>query len=158
LTLTPMLCARFLKAGHGGGAHAQASVAQGDMFDRVVAAYDRGLHWVLDRQPPMLGAPVATLALTAALYLLTPKGGCRVEDAGPGPGASRAPQATAMAAMPRRQQALAAGIAEDPDVASLSSFTGADGNNASPAGGRLLFELRPRGERDSGARGVLERL
>src|SRR5690606_12070598 len=42
LTLTPMLCARFLKAGHGGGAHDQASGAQGDMFDRVVAAYDRG--------------------------------------------------------------------------------------------------------------------
>ncbi|WP_374011878.1 multidrug efflux RND transporter permease subunit [Pseudoxanthomonas koreensis] len=158
LTLTPMLCARFLKAGHGGGDHEQESGAQGDMFDRVIAAYDRGLHWVLERQPLMLGATVATLALTAVLYLLTPKGFFPVQDAGLVQGISEAPQSISFDAMARRQQALANAILEDPDVASLSSFIGVDGNNATLNSGRLLIELKPHGERDSGALGVIERL
>src|SRR5690606_7685793 len=157
-TLTPMLCARFLKAGQGGGAHDHGSGAQGDMFDRVIAAYDRGLHWVLERQPLMLGATVATLALTAALYLLTPKGFFPVQDAGLVQGISEAPQSISFQAMADRQQALAAAVLEDPDVASLSSFIGVDGNNATLNSGRLLIELKPHGERDSGALEVIERL
>ncbi len=158
LTLTPMLCARFLKAGHAHPPADADSGAQGDMFDRVIAAYDRGLHWVLDRQPLMLGATVATLALTAGLYLLTPKGFFPVQDAGLVQGISEAPQSISFDAMARRQQALAAAILEDPDVASLSSFIGVDGNNATLNSGRLLIELVPHGERDSGAPEVIERL
>src|SRR5690606_37317271 len=86
LTLTPMLCARFLKAGrdHGiaEGDDAQAAGAEGDMFDRVIAGYDRALHWTLARQPLMLGITVATLVLTALLYLAVPKGFFPSQDAG----------------------------------------------------------------------------
>src|SRR5690606_33453511 len=91
LTLTPMLCARFLRAGHGHGGETGADGGQGDMFDRVVALYDRGLHWVLARQPLMLGATAATLALTVALYIAVPKGFFPVQDAGLIQGISEAP-------------------------------------------------------------------
>ncbi len=157
LTLTPMLCARFLKAGHGHGADA-ADGAQGDMFDRVVAWYDRGLHWVLARQPLMLGATVATLALTAILYLMVPKGFFPVQDAGLIQGISEAPQSVSFEAMARRQQALAEAILEDPDVATLSSFIGVDGSNATLNSGRFLVELKPHAERGAGAQEIIDRL
>jgi len=160
LTLTPMLCARFLKP------HAKGSEPQGDLtlagadpvraptpkrdvFDRIIALYDRQLRWVLQRQPLMLLATVATLALTVALYFAVPKGFFPVQDAGLVQGISEAPQAISFQAMRERQLALATAIEQDPAVASLSSYIGVDGNNAALNTGRLLIELKPHGERES---------
>ncbi|WP_313419034.1 multidrug efflux RND transporter permease subunit [Stenotrophomonas sp.] len=150
LTLTPMLCARFLKP-HAKTAHAP------DVFDRIIAVYDRQLQWVLQRQPLMLLATVATLALTVALYFAVPKGFFPVQDAGLVQGISEAPQAISFQAMRERQQALAAAIEADEAVASVSSYIGVDGNNATLNTGRLLIELKPHGDRD-GAAVVMERL
>src|SRR5690606_17492551 len=160
LTLTPMLCARFLKASHGHGhdGGAGADGAQGDMFDRVVALYDRGLHWVLARQPLMLGITVATLALTVALYVAVPKGFFPSQDAGLVQGISEAPASISFQAMAQRQQALADAILEDEDVASLSSFIGVDGSNPTLNTGRFLIELKPHAERDAGAHAIIDRL
>ncbi|WP_313299844.1 multidrug efflux RND transporter permease subunit [Stenotrophomonas sp.] len=150
LTLTPMLCAQFLKP-HAKTAHAP------DVFDRIIALYDRQLRWVLQRQPLMLLATVATLALTVALYFAVPKGFFPVQDAGLVQGISEAPQAISFQAMRERQQALAAAIEADPAVASVSSYIGVDGNNATLNTGRLLIELKPHGDRD-GAAVVMARL
>ncbi|TYT26041.1 multidrug efflux RND transporter permease subunit [Luteimonas viscosa] len=164
LTLTPMLCARFLKAGrdHGIADHAsgdaQAAGSEGDMFDRVVARYDRALHWTLARQPLMLGVTVATLALTVALYLAVPKGFFPSQDAGLIQGISEAPASISFQAMAQRQQALATAILEDPDVATLSSFIGVDGSNPTLNTGRFLIELEPHADRDAGAHAIIERL
>ncbi|MEG0193502.1 MAG: multidrug efflux RND transporter permease subunit [Stenotrophomonas sp.] len=142
LTLTPMLCARFLKP------HAKQA-ASPDVFDRIIAVYDRQLRWVLQRQPLMRLATVATLALTVALYFAVPKGFFPVQDAGLVQGISEAPQAISFQAMRERQLALATAIEQDPAVASLSSYIGVDGNNAALNTGRLLIELKPHGERES---------
>ncbi|MBN5160899.1 MULTISPECIES: multidrug efflux RND transporter permease subunit [unclassified Stenotrophomonas] len=150
LTLTPMLCARFLKP-HEKTGHAP------DVFDRVIGLYDRQLRWVLQRQPLMLLATVATLALTVALYFAVPKGFFPVQDAGLVQGISEAPQAISFQAMRERQQALAAAIEADEAVASVSSYIGVDGNNATLNTGRLLIELKPHGDRD-GAAVVMARL
>ncbi|MDH5831217.1 multidrug efflux RND transporter permease subunit [Luteimonas sp. M1R5S18] len=168
LTLTPMLCARFLKAGRDHGiaepasgdsdAEHHAAGAEGDMFDRVVAQYDRALHWTLARQPLMLGVTVATLALTAALYVAVPKGFFPSQDAGLIQGISEAPASISFQAMSQRQQALAAAILEDPDVATLSSFIGVDGSNPTLNTGRFLIELAPHADRDAGAHAIIERL
>jgi len=162
LTLTPMLCARFLKAGrdHGiaEGDDAHAAGAEGDMFDRVIAGYDRALHWTLARQPLMLGITVATLALTVALYVAVPKGFFPSQDAGLIQGISEAPASISFQAMSQRQQALANAILEDGDVASLSSFIGVDGSNPTLNTGRFLIELKPHAERDAGAHAIIARL
>ncbi len=160
LTLTPMMCARLLKAGHATrrDADGQESAQQGDPFDRVVAIYDRQLQWVLQRQPLMLGATVATLLLTAALYVWVPKGFFPVQDAGLIQGISEAPQSISFQAMAQRQQALADALLGDGDVASLSSFIGVDGNNATLNSGRLLIELKPHAQRSSDAQAIIARL
>ena len=145
LTLTPMLCARFLRP--GAHKHEGAGGQKGDIFDRIIAVYDRQLHWVLQRQPLMLVATVATLLLTVALYLAVPKGFFPVQDAGLVQGISEAPQAISFQALRQRQLLLAKAIEQDPAVASLSSYIGVDGNNAALNTGRLLIELKPHWER-----------
>jgi len=151
LTLTPMMCARMLPphdSGHG----------DGGILGRVIAHYGRWLDWVLDHQRPALWAMVGTLALTVLLYLAVPKGFFPLQDTGAIQGVTEAPESVSFAAMAERQQALAALVLEDPAVASLSSFIGVDGTNATLNSGRMLINLRPHGERDAGALEVVARL
>src|SRR5699024_8811784 len=136
----------------------RAAGSEGDMFDRVIALYDRGLHWTLARQPLMLAVLAGTLALTAVLYVAVPKGFFPSQDAGLVQGISEAPAQISFQAMGERQQALASAILEDPDVASLSSFIGVDGSNPTLNTGRLLIELVPHAERSAGAHEIIGRL
>lgn len=154
LTLTPMMCARFLRQGHAAGHDAQGN----DAFTRLVRRYERGLDWVLARQPATLLSVLATLLITVLLYLAVPKGFFPVQDAGLIQGISEAPQSVSFSAMSQRQQALADAILEDPDVASLSSFIGVDGTNPTLNTGRFLIELHPHADRDSSVLEVIGRL
>jgi multidrug efflux pump len=101
---------------------------------------------------------VGTLALTAALYVLIPKGFFPDQDTGLLQGVSEATETVSYAAMAERQQALAQAILEDPDVASLSSFIGVDGNNVTLNSGRFLINLKPRDSRTVTATEVIRRL
>ena len=147
LTLTPMMCARLLKHvpedKQGRFYH-----ASGQFFDRVIARYGRMLNWVLERQRLTLLVALATLALTAALYVLVPKGFFPLQDTGAIQGVSEAAQSTSFGAMARQQEALARQLLKDPAVESLSSFIGVDGNNAALNNGRLLINLKPKEQRD----------
>jgi multidrug efflux pump len=154
LTLTPMMCALFLKQGHA-AAH---DPGRKDAFTRLVGHYERGLDWVLARQTATLMSVLATLVLTVALYMAVPKGFFPVQDAGLIQGISEAPQSISFSAMAQRQQALADLILEDPDVATLSSFIGVDGTNVTLNSGRLLIELKPHADRDASVLEVIDRL
>jgi multidrug efflux pump len=155
LTLVPMLCAKLLKhrpaTGHAYG-HA------GPWFTALVDAYARRLTWVLDHQRLTLYVAFATLAVTALLYIMIPKGFFPSQDTGLIQGVSEANESISYAAMAERQQALAAEILHDPDVASLSSFIGIDGNNVTLNSGRFLINLKPRSARKSEVTDVIRRL
>jgi len=98
------------------------------------------------------------LALTAILYVLIPKGFFPAQDTGLIQGVSEATQSISYAAMADRQQALAAAILKDPDVLSLSSYIGVDGNNVTLNSGRFLINLKPRSDRDSSVADAIRRL
>ncbi|MDR2000482.1 MAG: MdtB/MuxB family multidrug efflux RND transporter permease subunit [Zoogloeaceae bacterium] len=146
LTLTPMLCARLLKhvpeAEQGRFYH-----WSGQLFERVIARYGQMLQWVLARQPATLAVAIATLLLTVLLYVWIPKGFFPVQDTGVIQAITEAPQSVSFSAMSDRQQALAEVILQDPAVASLSSFIGVDGANATLNSGRMLINLKPLSER-----------
>ena len=156
LTLTPMLCARMLRH-RPPEQEGRLYRASGRFFERVIAGYGRLLDRVLDHQPATLLVAAATLVLTLVLYVMIPKGFFPVQDTGLLQGVSQAPESVSFAAMAQRQQALAAVLLADPAVASLSSFIGVDGANATLNSGRFLVNLVPRDER-AGAQEVIRRL
>ena len=146
LTLTPMMCAKLLKH-RGDKQQSRFYRASERFYERMIAFYGRTLKFVLRHQTTTLLVTVGTLVLTLFLYVVVPKGFFPVQDTGVILGVSEAPQTVSFQSMAERQQALAAVILKDPDVASLSSFIGVDGTNTTPNSGRIQINLKPRDER-----------
>src|SRR5499425_2026294 len=142
LTLVPMACAKLLKPADEVRENAFQRHARA-WFDRLIDGYAYLLRGVLNRQTATLLVALGTLALTAWLYIVIPKGFFPVQDTGLIQGISEAPQSISFGAMAERQQALADAILKDPDVDSLSSFIGVDGTNITLNTGRLLINLKP---------------
>ncbi len=152
LTLTPMMCARMLK-------HAPAHTSEKpDFLDKVIRRYGELLDKVLQRETAAMVVMLGTVALTAGLYLVVPKGFFPIQDSGAIQAITEAPQDTSFAAMTERQQQIAELILQDPDVASISSFIGVDGNNITLNSGRLLINLKAHSERDDHASDIIRRL
>ena len=151
LTLTPMLCARLLTT-------LPEHHDQNGLMDRIIASYGRGLQWVLRHQTLAMFSMLATVALTALLYLAVPKGFFPVQDSGVIQVVTEAPQDISFQAMASRQQELAENILQHPSVSSLSSFIGVDGSNTSINSGRIQINLKPHGERDLSAVEVIREL
>jgi multidrug efflux pump len=158
LTLTPMMCAKLLKREPKAEEQGRFYRASGAWIDWMIAAYGRKLRWVLKHQPLTLLVAIATLGLTVFLYMIVPKGFFPVQDTGVIQGISEAPQSVSFAAMSERQQSLAKIILQDPAVASLSSYIGVDGDNATLNSGRLLINLKPHSERVLSATQIIQRL
>jgi multidrug efflux pump len=158
LTLVPMACAKLLRHQKEESRHQGrfAAWAEGQ-YNRLVAEYDRLLIWVLDHQPFTLMLAVATLVVTILLYILIPKGFFPLQDTGFIQAITEAGPTISFNSMAAHQQALAARILKDPDVASLSSFIGVDGSNATLNSGRFLINLKDKGDRD-GVAAVTRRL
>jgi len=157
LTLTPMLCAYLLR-------HIPEEKQSrfyrkgGQFFDKLVAGYDRLLTIVLNHQRLTLLVALATLALTALLYLFIPKGFFPAQDTGLIQGVTVASQDVSFGEMAKRQQQLAAIVLKNPAVESLSSTIGIDGNNTSLNSGRLQINLKSFDERDERADKVIAEL
>ena len=157
LTLVPMMCARLVR--HRPDAErSRFDMAAERAFDWTIAHYGRALDWVLDRQAATLVVALLTLALTVLLYVEIPKGFFPVQDTGAIQGISEASQSISYAAMAEHQEALAAAILKDPDVAGLSSFIGVDGSNTTLNSGRFLIVLKPHDDRSLTASDIIRRL
>ena len=157
LTLTPMMCARFLKHTPK-EKQSRFYRVTGQWFDNIIARYGVMLNWVLDRQSLTLLVAIGTLALTVLLYIFVPKGFFPLQDTGVIQGISEAPQSVSFLSMSQRQQALAQAVLEDPAVESVSSFIGVDGINTTLNSGRMLINLKPHKLRDVTASDAIARL
>jgi multidrug efflux pump len=157
LSLTPMMCAKLLKAKDP--AHQTWFYRKSEKFyEDVIAYYGRMLKVVLRHQTLTLIVTASTLVLTILLYIIVPKGFFPVQDTGVILGISEAPENISFPALATRQQALAKVILKDSDVASLSSFIGVDGTNMTPNSGRIQINLKPRNQRDATASEIIRRL
>src|SRR5580698_7872826 len=154
LTLVPMMCALLLKQRSAGDGHVDHS----KWLDSTIAWYGRQLTWVLDHQRLTLNVAIATLLVTAGLYILIPKGFFPDQDTGLIQGVTVATESISYESMAQRQQALAAAVLKDPDVVSLSSFIGVDGNNVTLNSGRFLINLKSRDARSATVNDVIHRL
>lgn len=149
LTLTPMLCARVLKA-HDATKKPNIVLR---LFERMFDSWLRAYEWALDRvlahKLLMLAVTLATLAGTVALYVVVPKGFFPQEDTGFLFGTTEAATDTSFEAMSARQKALADILSKDPAVEYINSTVGAGGPNSTVNNARLFIALKPRSERQA---------
>ncbi len=157
LTLTPMMCARLLKAEEK-GKQSRWFLATERMFQGLLNAYARSLEWVLRHQPFTLAVAVATLVATIVLYVIVPKSLLPQQDTGLIIGVTDAAQSISFQQMAEHQRKVAEIVRADPDVVSVASFVGAGAVNATVNSGRLYISLKPRGQRRASAEEVMARL
>ncbi|MCX6905439.1 MAG: multidrug efflux RND transporter permease subunit [Verrucomicrobia bacterium] len=157
LTLTPMMCARLLKA-EDKSKHGRLYLATDRMFQGLLGAYDRSLQWVLRHQPFTLMVAIVTMAATVWLYVIVPKGLLPQQDTGLIIGVTDSAQSISFKAMVERQRSIAEIVRQDPDVVSVASFVGAGTVNATVNSGRLYVNLKPRDRRKASASEIIDRL
>ncbi|HEV7633918.1 MAG TPA: efflux RND transporter permease subunit [Bradyrhizobium sp.] len=151
LTLTPMLCARVLKAHDEAKKPNIVLRAFERMFDSWLRAYEWALDRVLARKALMLVVTLATLAGTVALYIVVPKGFFPQEDTGFLSGVTEAATDTSFEAMSVRQKAITDILSLDPAVEYINSTVGAGGPNPTANFGRLFIALKLRKDREPAA-------
>ena len=147
LTLTPMLCARYLKP-HGTRTPGRIYEASERVFTASLDLYQRGLAWALSRKRLIMAFSAAILLATIALFRIVPKGFIPSNDIGQIFSPTEAAQGISFEAMVRHQQAVAAIVQADPNVEGFMSSCGARGNMAQGGNtGMIFMRLKPRHER-----------
>jgi multidrug efflux pump subunit AcrB len=147
LTLTPMLCARWLKP-HREIRHGRLYNALERMFDAWKNLYDVTLRWVMRHGRFTMVVFFAIFAVTAWMFVKMPKDFLPSEDSGQLFAFTEAAQDVSFNEMARLQQQAAAIVKDDPAVESVMSFIGGGGGGATALNvGRMFIVLKPRAER-----------
>ncbi len=147
LTLTPMLCSRFLRP--PGASHGRLFLASERFFDGMLRTYDRSLRWTLRHRILTMVVMLLTFVLTAGLFMRIPKGFIPTEDTGQIFAFTEAAQDISFDAMKDKQRAAAAIVRQQPYIDQLMSSIGASTINVVPNTGRIFMRLKPRNERPS---------
>ncbi|HEY1083305.1 MAG TPA: efflux RND transporter permease subunit [Prosthecobacter sp.] len=147
LTLTPMLCSRFLKPHPAKEEHGWFYRVTERFFDGLLHLYDITLKFSLRHRVSMMGLTLATVAGTAWLFMHLPKGFIPTEDTGQIQVMTEGAQDASFDTMVRHQQAVAAILAKNPHIAGFSSSVGASGPSSTANSGRMFVSLKPRAER-----------
>ena len=176
VTLTPMLCSRFLKrpkhapagSGHTAKGGAPAHSVSVSRFERVtenafaamLRGYDRTLRIVLNHRAATMVAFIVVLALTALLFVLVPKGFIPDQDTDQIAVTTEAAQGTAYDKLVEYQGQIADVISRDPNVEGLVSTVGGQAANTlgGPNLGQIVVHLKPRGDRSELANDIIEKL
>ena len=155
LTLTPMMCSRFLAHDHGG--HGWFYRVVESFFEKLLAGYRRTLDIALKFQFITLMVFFATVATTAVLFVNIPKGFFPQQDTGVLVGITEGAQDISFAEMSRKQLEVGAIVGADPDIAGFSSSIGGGGGLTANTG-RMYIALKPFEERTSNAGEIIARL
>ena len=152
LTLTPMLCSRFLKPPH--------TIRHGRLYNAIEGLFERwlrGYGWTLRQTIRFKGATMIASALllvgTVYLFRIVPTGFIPSVDTGQLSGQIEMIQGLGFDAAVAHQREIMAILASDPNVASFTANVGGFGG-----GGRLNVDLKPREERTLSADEVIEQL
>jgi HAE1 family hydrophobic/amphiphilic exporter-1 len=146
LTLTPMLCSRFLKAGSH-QRHGYLYKKSEAVFDGMLRGYDWSLKKVMAHPFATLMLSFVVLAATGMLYYEIPKGFLPSEDQGNLFAFTEGIQGISFEDMVRHQKEAAKVIGESPYVANYMSTVGGGGVNAALNSGRIFARLKPRNQR-----------
>src|SRR5450432_2774191 len=144
LTLTPMLCGRFLQREDPNAKHSAVDRVTEHGFEALHAFYARTLKWVLGREYLMLIVTGAVMVLTVWLYTVVPKGFFPQQDTGQMMGTTEAAQDISFAAMKEKQEQVVKIVMSDPAVAAVGSFFGG-GSGSALNNARMFVSLKAEG-------------
>jgi HAE1 family hydrophobic/amphiphilic exporter-1 len=157
LTLTPMLCSRFLRP-HTNERHGRFYMLLEKFFDDLLKGYEKSLQWVLKHRMVTLGITTALLVATIFLFYIMPKGFLPTEDTGQIFAITEAQQGISFDDMKKHQQEIVDIVAQDPNIEAFMSSIGAGGPNAAANAGRIFMRLKPRSERKLSADQIIQEL
>ncbi|MFJ4387883.1 efflux RND transporter permease subunit [Pseudomonas sp. NPDC089408] len=153
LTLTPMLCARWLKPHQAEQTRLQRWSDK--LHQRMVDAYDRSLGWALRHKRLTLLSLLATIGINIALYVVVPKTLMPQQDTGQLMGFIRGDDGLSFSVMQPKMEIYRRALLADPAVQSVAGFIG---GNSGTNNAMVLVRLKPISERKLDAQKVIERL
>ena len=159
VTLTPMLCSRFLRVRHASQHGALYKLTE-RFFDGLLKGYDRSLQAVLRHRPVTMVVFFAVLAGTVWLFVKIPKGFIPDQDNDQIFVVTEAAQGTSFEQMKAYQKLIADVGISDPYVEEFMSSVG--GTSAASLGGqnfgRMFLHLKPRAKRDLDVTQIMQEL
>jgi HAE1 family hydrophobic/amphiphilic exporter-1 len=157
LTLTPMLCSRFLLP-PGAEKHGRLYLAMERVFDSMLNLYKWTLARVLDHRPMMMAITIVITVVTVFLFVKMPMGFLPTEDTGQIFAFTEAAQGISFEDMVRHQEELASIVSRDPNIDAFMSAVGASGISVANNAGRIFMRLKPRSERKLSADQIIQEL
>src|SRR3989449_512807 len=143
LTLTPMLCSRFLRPRHG-EKHGRLFNAFERIHQGMLRAYDVSLQYALRHRLATMALSLFLVVATGYLFVKIPKGFLPSEDTGSIFIFTETVQGTSFDDLVRHQLQVMAILQQDPNVDATMSFLGGGQINQ----GRVFMQLKPRSQRD----------
>ena len=156
LTLTPMMCSRFLA--HDSGKHSRIYRIVEGMFDALLRFYERTLDVALRFRLTTLLIFIATVSAAGVMFVYIPKGFFPTQDTGVIIGITDASQDISFEAMKTLQENVQKIVQDDPDVDAVSSTVGAGGGGQTANNGRLYINLKAWGTRKDDVTKVIARI
>ena len=159
VTLTPMLCSRFLRPPQEQRKSWFYRVTE-RFFEGMLGAYERSLQVVLRHRPATMATSLVVLVATLAMFVAIPKGFIPDQDTDQLIAVTEAAQGTSYLQMVEYQKQVAEVIRRHPDVEALMSTVGGTSSSTlgGPNFGQMVVRLKPRGERDKLVNAVIEDL
>ncbi len=146
LTVTPTMCAKFLRTGEKERKHNLFYRISERFFDGMLSVYTHSLRWVLGHQPLTLTVTVLVAVFSVFLYIKVPKGFFPQQDTGRIMGAVMAAQDTSFQSMSNKMHEYVNIVMKDPAVDTVVGFAG----GGSPLNqGRFFMMLKPLEQRGS---------
>ena len=157
LSLTPMLCSRFLREGKEAH-HGRLWQVMENFFDGLLRFYDRTLQVALRHRRATLAVSLLVLVGTVQLFRVIPKGFLPDEDQGFIFIFTEGPQGISYDSMVRHQKALNDIVMQLPWVETFNSTVGGGSSAISQNSnqGRIFIHMRPRNQRKPAAELVQE--
>lgn len=158
LTLTPMLCSRFLRqyqhSGHQSGLYGGIE----KIFNAALAFYKVTLNFVMRFKLLTLLLSFGIIALTAHLFIAAPKGFLPYEDTGTINLSCEIIQGSSFESAVAYQNKVAAVLKEEPDMLYYSATVGASGPQSSMNYFSMQLRIKSKSERDESIQEVMQRL
>src|SRR5436190_5834779 len=156
VTLTPMLCSRFLRSVHD-AKHGWFYNSTERFFEGMLRLYDTTLQWALRHRVITVGVSGLVLAATMYMFVTIPKGFIPDQDTDQMQVYTEASQGTSYLQMSEYVKQIAEVVSQDPNVESLMVSVGGttSSNLGGPNYGELVVHLKPRSQRKLGVDQVM---